>query len=168
MTANTGRVKGVRALQARLAAIRESTPALVDRVSLGNFLLVRMRKRFIAEKDPNLVGWQKLSPRTSNEGRRGKLRLKEEHLYKSLDVLEGRGFGVSTGAGFRIGVKPNIYTITFKRSGRSKEQNPAEYGRFHQLGIGVPRRQFLGIGPTDVKAVSDRIRRQLRKNVGGV
>lgn len=73
----------------------------------------------------------------------------------------GTGFGVVTGAGFRIGVRSqNI-------SDGTRTINPALYGKVHHQGNKhVPQRRFLGIGALDVKAVDSLLRREMNKLIG--
>lgn len=162
----TGRVvTGDRKLIQRIRTIQEGLPSLVSRDRLGDFLLRRMQDRYSRRVDPDGVPWADRSAQT-----RGDHPLLEKHgtLRGSIGVLGGMGgsgFGVATGAGFRIGVRSRKFTESSKSSSRTVD--PAVYGRAMQLGLGgVPKRRFIGIGKLDIKAVDSLLRRELTKLVG--
>jgi hypothetical protein len=106
--------------------------------------------------DPDEKPWEPLSPETiRTKGQKGMSR--PEHplfatgfMRKSIGVIRGQSvIAVASGAGFKIGIT----------------DNKAGYGRFHQLGIGVVQRRFLGINAKDVKAVDSLLRRAMLKAV---
>lgn len=154
-----GRVDGVRRVQNKLAAVRGAVPVALGREALGSFLLKRMKDRFLKEIDPDDRPWARLQ----KGSKRGEGILRQTRsLYDSIKVIRGvqdGGLAVSTGAGFRIGVVSN---------GDGDRSDPAFYGRFHQTGVrktNLPKRQFLGVGARDVKAIADKVRRELAKAV---
>lgn len=156
-------VKGDKALLARIATIQEGIGPLVSRQRLGDFLLRRMLARFDREEDPDGRKWKARS--TAKRARSHKLLNETGELRSSIGVLGGEGgtgFGVNTGAGFRIGVRAHSVTDSHGRT-----INPAVYGKVHQQGNGhVPQRRFLGIGALDVKAVDSLLRREMAKLIG--
>lgn len=157
------RVLGSSLVKAKLDSVRSELPDTLGRQRLGEFLLRRMRARFLQQVDPNGNKWTPLSPKTAIG--RGIL-YKTGQLYRSIDIIDGNQqgrFAVATGAGFRIGVQSNPYVEYYKTS--SRQVDPAIYGRYHQLGIGVPKRRFIGLSATDRKAIADLVRRELRKAV---
>ncbi len=160
-------VVGVQELRRKLDLIRRDVPKILSRERLGQFLLRRMRARFLEEKDPDGKPWKPLSP-NSKEG--AQLLVQTGNLFKSMDVMgaDRGGYSLSTGFGFRIGIKSRRYTERFSRGG-SRTVDTAVYGRAHQLGNGhVPQRRFIGIGASDVRSVSELLRRELRRAVQGV
>lgn len=156
-----GRVTGAKALRRRINTIQAGLPLLVSRDRMSAFLLRRIKERFLKEQSPDGTRWARLSPNTKP----GLSILRSTSaLYNNIDVLDGAGgFGSATGAGFRIGVK----NASSQQPGRRRTDNPAVYGRYHNLGIGVKRRRFLGVGRLDIKAVDSLLRRELHKLVEG-
>lgn len=152
-------VTGDKALLARIATIQSGVGTLVSRERLGAFLLRRMLDRFDREEDPTGKRW---ASRSANTKGSHKLLNRTGVLRSSIGVLGGAGgtgFGVATGAGFRIGVRAHTVKDS---SGRAI--NPAIYGKVHQQGNGrVPQRRFLGIGALDIKAVDSLLRREMAK-----
>lgn len=159
--AATKKVKGDRALLQRIATIQAGVGALVSRERLGAFLVRRMKDRFDREVDPEGNRWKGRADSTRGAH---KLLNRTGRLRGAIGVLGGAGgtgFGVVTGAGFRIGVRSqNI-------SDGTRTINPALYGKVHHQGNKhVPQRRFLGIGALDVKAVDSLLRREMNKLIG--
>lgn len=158
------RVTGAGKLRAQLDNLGEEAIGLVDKENLGSFLLTRMQRRYVKQVDPNEVRWKPLSPRTKRSSR---ILFKRGVLFNSIKVLgkSERGLGVSTGAGFRIGVVSRKVFEPLVEGG-SRVVDPSVYGRAHQRGLGrVPRRRFIGIGPSDRKAVREYMRRAAKRLV---
>lgn len=155
-------VTGDRALLARIATIQQGVGALASRERLGAFLLRRMLQSFDREEDPDGKRWAARSSQTRGTH---KLLNRTGVLRAAIGVLGGaggRGFGVATGAGFRIGVRSHTVKDS---SGRAI--NPSIYGKVHQQGNKhVPQRRFLGIGALDIKAVDSLLRREMAKLIG--
>lgn len=151
-------VTGQQKISQRISKIREATGAFLFGNELKELLLRRTRDRFDRQVDPDGVPWTPLSlatlRRRARAGVKGRRILYQTGaLREAIVLIQGSGFitATNTGAGFRIGV-----------------QDPAvAYGRIHQNGIGVPRRQFLGIGKLDVVAVSALLRRRIIPSVKG-
>lgn len=155
-------VTGDKALLARIATIQAGIGPLVSRERLGAFLLRRMLARFDREEDPDGKKWVPRSARTRGSH---KLLNRTGVLRGSIGLLGGEGgtgFGVNTGAGFRIGIRSHSVTDA---SGRTI--NPALYGKaLHQGTKTIPQRRILGIGALDVKAVDSLLRREMAKLIG--
>jgi len=157
-------VSGVADLRQKITRLRQDVAGVLSREHLARLLLSRMRRRYLEEKDPDGVAWPALSPNTKPGP---KILVQTGNLLKAVDVMGANrgGYSLATGFGFRIGIKNRRYTERFARGG-SRTVDTGVYGRVHQLGNShVPRRQFIGIGQSDVKSVSELLRRELRKAV---
>jgi hypothetical protein len=153
-------VRGESALRRRIQTIQEGIGPLVSQERLGAFLLRRIKERFDRAEDHHGTPWK---PRSVNTRGDHPLLKKTGALFGAIDVLKGPGgFGINTGAGFRIGVK----RVAVQERARTAYTD--EYGRYMQKGSAKqnrPPRRFLGIGPLDVKAVDSLLRRELKKLV---
>lgn len=155
-------VSGDQKLKRRLQTLQAALPTLMSQERLGAFLVRRMQVRFGQRVDPEMKPWRERSSAS-----RGSHPLLEEtgNMRRAIAVLDrgqGSGFGVSTGAGFRIGVLSRNVT-----NGRGKQVDTADYARVHQRGNKrVPMRRFLGIGALDIKAVDSLMRREISKLLG--
>lgn len=160
------RVVGAQELNAKLAYIRKTAlPSLVDRNSLGAFLVQRMRDRFVRAVDPQGQRWKALSPRTQKRKRKGILRV-TENLYNSVAVMEGTdrgGYALATGYGFRVGIKSRKYMERSAKGKFSRQVDTAVYGRRHQLGLGVPPRRFIGVSTGDTAIIAKMLKTRLRQ-----
>jgi phage gpG-like protein len=153
-------VSGASQVKAKFDAARALVSESLSDKSLAQYLLRRMKDRFKRGVSPEGMAWKSLS----SETRPGKPLMKTGNLYKSIGIIEGSPGGLfasPTGAGFRIGIKSRSYSENMGK--KSREVDPAEYGVFHQEGIGVPRRRFIGIGSSDVTAVTDKINKELKR-----
>lgn len=160
----SGRVLGSQKVRAKLAAVRAEVPDLLNRDRLASFLIRRMQDNFGKQADPNGTPWPKHSPKT----RPGPILKKSGSLRKSIARIDGNPRGIfasATGAGFRIGITSITHFEVYKRGG-GRTVDTAEYGPLHQQGKGIPKRRFIGLGPTDQKAIADLLRREMRKAVG--
>jgi len=133
---------------------------------LEDFILKRTKARFgtpgsspMAQKDPYGVAWPPLSPKTKrkrNKNRSQKL-VDTGQLYKSIMVIKKNmstaALTSPTGGGFSIGVNPTFSGNSVKYAWTHQK------GAFNWQGRRIPKRRFLGIGPEDVKAVREEIRR---------
>lgn len=152
---DTKQVVGAAALNRRLRRIREGVNAtLLNDREITEFLVDRNRRRFREGVDPDGIRWTPL--------KKGTLRRKKWDgvaqanrplyrtglLYRSIGVLSRkRGeFGIAAVGTYRLGVR---------------DPKAAAYGAYHQFGIGVPQRRFLGISALDIKAVDSMLRRAI-------
>lgn len=144
---NAGRVK------AKLLITRQDVGRGVLQADIADVLLTRTRDRFRRQVDPNDIPWLPLSPKTPNSRggvtRQGILFITGT-LYESIQISDntmGRlRTGIITGAGFRIG-------------------SDLPYARYHNLGIGVPQREFLGISSADVRMIESRLKSRVQRNL---
>jgi phage gpG-like protein len=148
-------VRGATRLKRRLDTIRKAAREVVTDQDGGikSLLIRRNLERFDRAVNPDEIPWEPLDDSTVRR-KAGKGFAKPNQplfatgtLRKSIGVIRGGSavIAVSSGAGFRIGIA----------------NQEADYGRFHQLGIGVPERKFLGINAKDVKAVDSLLRRAM-------
>lgn len=159
MVQPSGRVEGAQQLGKRIKTIQEGLPRLVSKDELGAFLIRRMQARFSRREDQNGVRWKDRSPASSGNH---PLLEKTGRLRRNIAVVGGVGgtsLGINTGAGFRIGVKDAKFVESTGSS--SRVRNLADIARIHNRGNKTtPRRQFIGIGRLDIKAVDSLLRRK--------
>ena len=100
---------------------------------VGEALLLNLDQRFEAEVDPSGKKWQKLSPFT--------LRLKEEQK-RILKILQSTG---RLRRSFEYTINQDDLVIGTNVS----------YAKKHQLGIGVPKREILGVSEEDKEIIKE-------------
>ena len=153
---DTSRVLGASAVIQRLKRVRERAVGVVAEPEIQNLLIRRIRGRYEQGVAPDGTPWAGLMEDTLRRKRYygykepTRLLRATDRLYNSIRIIKGSNtglLGVATGAGFRIGVTDRL---------------AVERGRIHNYGIGIVRRQFLGLSPLDVRSVSDMVRRRLK------
>ncbi|MGN5221745.1 phage virion morphogenesis protein [Aeromonas veronii] len=102
------------------------SPVLAD---IGEMFLISHQKRWQVEQAPDGTPWQPLSEETIE--RKGHDLILREHDYLR-DMLNYQVDPLALYFGTPIG-----------------------YGEYHQLGLGVPERVWLGVSPTDLQQVLD-------------
>lgn len=139
-------VRGAAKIAKRIRTIQARTQIALHSGLLEDLLLRRIKDRFERQVDPDGRPWPRAAASTLKRKTNPKLLQRSGTLLRSIAIIRvnNRGLAVATGAGFRIGVT---------------DPEAARYGRFHQFGIGVPQRRFLGIGELDRKAVDSLLRR---------
>jgi hypothetical protein len=151
------KVIGAKGLRAKLQRIQAGLPTVAAGASMGEYLVRRIKERFLREEAPSGARWAPLSPETRKGP--GILRYSET-MYKAIGVIGGTNegsFALNTGAGFRIGV----------RGSGGDDSNPAVYGRFHQYGTKkMKARPFLGLSRADEQGAVRKARYALRKLIG--
>lgn len=156
-------VTGVQQVKRKLQALQGIVPSLLNREQLGDLLVRNMRKRFVDMTDPDGNKWAPSAPSTKNV----QTLMRSRSLIKAIKVFNsapGGRYALATGAGFRIGIASIRHTY-----GNAKRVNDtAQYGRYHQQGIGVTQRKFIGLSKADQRAVGDYVRRELRRAVNRV
>ncbi len=132
---------------------------------VGEFLVKRIKRRYLERLDPELKPWKELAPSTKKikeslfvrgllsadpPATPGTILVRTGNLYRSIGIIEKTSsLAGQTGLGFRIGVK---------------DKDAARYGRFHQYGRKkLPKRAFLGFSRLDIKAVDSLLRRDFAK-----
>lgn len=147
----------------KIELVRLGIPHLIDRTVIGPELVRRMKTRFETKKAPDGSRWKARSSKTKSGG---SLLLRTGNLRDAITVMQGAPQGVyasNTGLGFRIGLESRKVVETFA-SGNTRTVDTAVYGRAHQMGDGyVPKRRFIGMGPTDRAFVLDRIGANLKR-----
>lgn len=153
---DTPQVVGAAALIQKLKKVREQTVGVLTEPEIQNLLVKRIRARYEQGVSPEGTPWAGLMESTIErkkyQGYKNPAALLRatDRLFNSIRVIKSGNIGllgVSTGAGFRIGVT---------------DPAAVERGRIHNYGFGVERRQFLGLSPLDVRAVGDMMRRRLK------
>lgn len=164
MGALTVRVIGASEMKQRLSHLRTKLPRAYSKNVIGGFMVERLQARFRQAEAPDGQKWRALSPKTKRGI--GILR-KTQSLMRSIAVIGGTppGIALSTGVGFRIGVKSAPRQV-IRKDGSSFTVDPAKYGRFHQQGLGVPPRVFLGWNKSDEIAIVAKIKRELKYLAG--
>lgn len=160
------KVVGQRAVLLRLQKIRNNFSTIVRDVQLDQWLKRRTLARFDKGVSPDGSPWKK--PEASTLRRRKyagagtKPLVRTGALRKAIDIIAGSReglFTINTGLGFRIGINdPDI----------------SDYGRAHNEGLyspminkKLPQRRFIGIGPSDVRAAHDLLRRKAAEIIRG-
>lgn len=88
------------------------------------------RERFLTKEDPDGVQWQNLAPETIRKKKdRGGILVDWNPLMKSI---EAQATAVSATVG-----------------------TSQPYGKYHQMGWGVPQREFLGLSEDDVTDIQE-------------
>jgi phage gpG-like protein len=150
-------------------AVRDLLHVGQDR--LEKFMLERTQQRFAppganpsAQKDPQGRPWAPLSRKTKrkrNKNRTQKL-VDTGQLYRSIMVVKKNMapdvLASPTGGGFSIGVNPSSSYKSVKYAWTHQK------GAYNWQGRRIPKRAFLGIGPEDVAAVREHIRRTVIKS----
>lgn len=154
------RVVGTREVMRKIRAMRDAALAVANSEALEGLLLSRIRGRFVEGVDPNGRPWPGLMESTIARKGRGKhgdptrILRDTDRLFKSLQVIRGVHTGLfagATGGGFRIGIS---------------DPQAAVYGRIHNYGLGGQvKRQFIGLGATDILAVRQFINRRTKSSV---
>lgn len=152
----TDKVVGTREVMRKIRAMRDAALAVADDAALENLLVGRVRGRFVQGVDPSGEPWPGLMESTiarkqrRHKGEPDRLLRDTERLYASLQIVRGSHAGLfagATGSGFRIGIT---------------DARAAVYGRIHNYGLGgQAKRQFLGLGATDIISVRNFINRRL-------
>lgn len=158
MGIDTTVVRGAEAVAQKLRKARESTAKFLNSDVLLLAILKSNLKRFDAQIGPDGVPWpgrlRTDSGKADRRSRGKKLLVREGTLRKAITTIRGSNTGTlstATGAGGRIGVPAN---------------SPAsKYGRFHQFGIGVVQRRFLGVSREDRVMVDSLLRNAILKLV---
>lgn len=154
-------VVGTKELITRLQTLRIKAAGVVAEPALQNLMVSRVVGRFDQGVDPNGSPWPGLMASTLKRKRSkgsayaNKPLQDTRRLRNSIGVLGITTglIGSATGLGFRIGVR---------------DAKAAKYGRLHNEGIGgQEKRQFIGIGATDVRSVRDYINRRLKSIAKG-
>jgi phage gpG-like protein len=155
------KVTGTQELIRKLQRINQVAVGVVAEKQLQDLLVRRVKGRFDEGVSPDGSPWAGLMEATvSRKRRKGSPRpdalLQDTRkLRNSIGVISGGNTNLlasSTGLGFRIGVRDPL---------------AARYGRLHNFGMGgQEKRQFLGIGASDVRSVRDFISRRLQSIAG--
>lgn len=154
-------LRGAEKLAQRIRTVRENTGIALSTPDLLNRLVKANLRRFDREVDPSGNRWEVRAHdpygRTDRRGAgRGTL-IRTGKMRASIGIIRGFSKGslaVATGANGRIGILASVYP------------DQARYGRFHQFGIGVPKRTFLGIAASDVVMIDSALRRAIIRQSG--
>lgn len=158
-------VVGQRATLQRIKRKVDATKGVLDESGLKRLLLSRIQSRFQQTVSPEGLPWPGLTPGTVRQKKQRKLEKPETPLwgtgtlYRAINIIQGSSaglLGVSTGAGFRIGV------VDTRRPSRPGGLSPVEYGRIHNYGLGQAERRFIGLSASDVDSVARYINRRLK------
>jgi hypothetical protein len=154
MSFDTPYVRGADKMAAMLRGIRERTQFVLNGEKqnvLLELMLKANQERFLKQISPTGILWparappqkgRKPDPRTAGKQileRTGAMR----DSIKILQGLSAGALGVSTGVGGRIGIDREIVR---------------DYARFHQMGIGVKQRRFLGVAASDLTMIAAAIK----------
>lgn len=152
-----GHISDHRRIIQRIQNIRERMPQTIQEPQLMAFMERRVKARFIQGVDPEGNRWAALTPATIRIKKAAgsafpeKPLIRTGRLFNSIQAIRtNAGFQSVTGLGFRVGVT---------------DPEAAKYGRMHDQGL-VPRtsqRKFMGVSARDAKALTDLIRREVRK-----
>ena len=122
-----------KAVRDRMARLLQKTgnlkPAMQD---IGEFGLIVTERHFETESNPDGIPWQANSPYTIARKRA------EGRIMK---VLQNRGLMRAQTSYTATNISCTI-------------GNNSPHARKHQLGIGVPKREFLGFGKADLEEVA--------------
>ncbi len=154
-----GKVSDHQRILARIKNIRERMPETIQNPQLMDFMERRFRERFDKGVDPEGNRWAPLKQVTINLKLRqgvppsdaGKPLIRTRRLRNSIRAIRtNAGFQSATGLGFRVGVT---------------DDEAAEYGRLHDQGLAkrTVQRKFMGVSARDAKALTDLIRREVRR-----
>jgi phage virion morphogenesis protein len=118
------------------------TPALR---SIGEYMLGQTRNRFDSSTDPEGKAWKPLAASTirakersrSRKQKRGAKRLLKKTRANPSDILKDSFL-----------LRDSI-TYQIESRGQLAIGSPQRYAKFHQLGLGVPKRAFLGVNQAD-------------------
>jgi phage virion morphogenesis protein len=139
-------VSGDRQAIKRLSLLAQRASNLAPALrSIGEYMLLQTRNRFDSSTDPNGKAWKPLAESTirakersrNRKQKRGAKRLLKKTRANPTDILK------------------DVYllrdTITYQIEGRGQLAigSPQRYAKFHQMGLGVPRRAFLGVNRAD-------------------
>lgn len=151
------RVVGTQEVINRLHKLNQDALGVVSEKALQSLLERRVLARFDQGVSPDGVPWPgllestiKRKLRSAYAGNAKRLLVRTRLLRDSLGVIPGSSKGLlasSTGAGFRIGVN---------------DPEASRYGRFHNYGIGQEKRQFIGLGASDLRSVQEFLNRRLK------
>lgn len=154
-----GEIVGTRALIAHFKKIRLALPGTLNDPGLQQVLVRRFRKRFDERRSPDGNYWKPLAEVTVLRKKRAGYSYPDRPLYatgslrKSINVVRGVTTGLivtNTGFGFRLGVT-NI--------------KQARYGFYHQHGVGVPERRFIGLSNEDIDVVVSYVGKKLYRTL---
>lgn len=121
--------------------VRDLTPVMK---AIGEYLVFATDNRFRTETDPQGQPWQKLSPKTVEQKRRqGRI----NKILQSTGVMRTR-----------IGYEATSYSVKIGINNRK--------ATYHQLGLGVPKREILGISETDRNAILNLVNDFIRGAIG--
>ena len=118
------------------------TPALR---SIGEYMLLQTRNRFDTSTDPDGKAWKPLAASTirakersrSRKQKRGAKRLLKKTRANPSDILKDSFLLRDT------------ITYQIESRGQLAIGSPQRYAKFHQMGLGVPKRAFLGVNQAD-------------------
>jgi hypothetical protein len=145
----------------RIRDLHRAVIGVVASSETADFLLARVLARFDAGVDPANRPWPGLaettvrSKKTKGYPKPNQPLFARGDLRAAIGVIRGSSAGLlagATGAGFRIGVRT---------------PREAVIGRYHNNGIGQEKRQFIGVGPLDARALSGFFNRKLKSIAKG-
>lgn len=114
-------------------------PLMTD---IGAVVESSTRERFSTKKDPDGIGWQQLSP-------------------ERLEQKKGRG-------GILVDYGDLMKSITSHATAVSVEVGTDRpYGKYHQMGWGVPERKFLGLSDDDFADIRELLNDYLEDIIDG-
>lgn len=123
------------------ARVRDLTPTMR---AIGEYLVFATDNRFRTETDLQGKPWQKLSPKTIEQKRRqGRI----NKILQSTGVMRSRVSYQATDDSVKIGINDRKAT-------------------FHQLGLGVPKREILGVSDSDKAIILGLINDFIRGAIG--
>jgi phage virion morphogenesis protein len=117
--------------------------------SIGEYMLGQTRDRFDSSTDPEGKAWKPLAESTirakersrNRKQKRGAKRLLKKTRANPTDILKDTFL-------MRDSV---VYQIEGR--GQLAIGSPQRYAKFHQMGLGVPKRAFLGVSADDRKEI---------------
>jgi phage virion morphogenesis protein len=123
------------------ARVRDLTPTMR---AIGEYLVFATDNRFRTETDPEGKSWQKLSPKTVEQKRRqGRI----NKILQSTGVMRTKVNYQATAESVKIGINDRKAV-------------------YHQLGLGVPRREILGVSSDDRIAILNLVNDFIRGAIG--
>lgn len=120
-------------------------PALRD---IGDLVKEETRLNFIRQSDPQGIAWRPLAQSTINARRRKRRRSRNEQILRDTGNLMN---SITRNA------YPNMVEVG----------TPFKYGQRHQFGIGVPRREFLGMNDRIMVGIVEIIDDHITKSLEG-
>jgi phage gpG-like protein len=167
LSVRTSRVKHIKR---KVDSVRGALTGIALEGRLEKLMVARVRRRFEQQRDPEGKPWrpvQKESRYGAGQNKDlGQALLNTKTLYNSIRVLrrdrDRSLLSAATGAGFRIGVNPNLVYGTDSKYAKQRAVKVAEVGRIHNFGLGVPKRTFMGVGKDDVRSVEQFLARRMK------